>query len=126
MALDLFNELGIKFQRNLEQSRTKGHADLIADDPDFPCSLELKRRQTGNGVPLGAWGQAMASSDTASGKHAAVLYRYDNRKTQAAVSYACIVEGETGVASANHKDYAELSFERFCKLMREIIAWRAA
>lgn len=35
---------GIRFKRNLEQVRAVDHCDLLADDADWPFSLELDRK----------------------------------------------------------------------------------
>lgn len=121
----LFDELGIQFRRNLEQVRTAGLGDLLPDTNDFPFSLELKRRQKGVGIPSGAWQQAVTASDIERGVYPAVIYRYDHRKPRCVVGFGAIVESETGQRSENHHDKADISFPRFCKLTREIMAWRA-
>jgi len=121
----LFDELGIHFRRNLEQVRTAGLGDLLPDTNDFPFSLELKRRQKGVGIPSGAWQQAVTASDINRGIYPAVIYRYDHRKPRCVVGFGAIVESETGGRNTNHHDKADISFPRFCKLVREIMAWRA-
>lgn len=125
MARQLFDELGITFKRNLEQVRTAGLGDLVPDDASFPFSLELKRRRSGTGIPPGAWAQSIEASDVQSGIYPAVIYRYDHRKPRCVVPYAAIAEGETGLQTKNIHDKADISFPRFCKLTREIMAWRA-
>ena len=122
----LYDELGIHFRRNLEQVRTAGLGDLLPDSNDFPFSLELKRRQKGVGIPSGAWQQAVTASDVERGVYPAVIYRYDHRKPRCVVGFGAIVESETGQRSNNHHDKADISFPRFCKVVREIMAWRAA
>jgi hypothetical protein len=57
-AKELFRELGIGFKRDLEQTRTAGHADLIPDDPAFPFALELKRYAKGPISGTDKWWQA--------------------------------------------------------------------
>lgn len=121
----LFDELGIHFRRNLEQVRTAGLGDLLPDSNLFPFSLELKRRQKGVGIPSGAWQQAVTASDVERGIYPAVIYRYDHRKPRCVVGFGAIVESETGSKNTNHHDKADISFPRFCKLVREIMAWRA-
>lgn len=121
----LFDELGIQFRRNLEQVRTAGLGDLLPDSNDFPFSLELKRRIKGVGIPSGAWQQAVQASNVDAGLYPAVIYRYDHRKPRCVVGFGAIVESETGQRVANHHDKADISFPRFCKLTREIMAWRA-
>ena len=117
-------ELGIKFQRNLEQVRTAGHSDLVPEDPAFPFSLELKRRRAGNYIPAGAWRQAQIASSLHDGSFPCVVYRYDRLAPRAVVPFSAIVEGETGSKTHNNEDQADLSFTAFCKLTREILAWR--
>jgi len=121
----LFDELGIQFRRNLEQVRTAGLGDLLPDSNEFPFSLELKRRIKGVGIPAGAWQQAVQASNAGEGVYPAVIYRYDHRKPRCVVGFGAIVESETGQRSENHHDKADISFPRFCKLTREIMAWRA-
>ena len=125
IARQLFDELGISFKRNLEQVRTAGLGDLVPDDPSFPFSLELKRRRSGVGIPAGAWQQSIEASDVEAGLYPAVIYRYDHRKPRCVVPYSAIVEAETGIQTKTIHDKAEISFPRFCKLTREIMAWRA-
>jgi Holliday junction resolvase len=121
----LFDELGITFVRELEQVRTAGLSDLIPDDEKFPFALELKRRRSGVGIPKGAWQQSTEASDVDAGIYPAVIYRYDNRKARCVVPYSAIVEGELGAKTKNINDKADISFPRFCKLSREIMAWRS-
>lgn len=125
MCRQLFDELGIHFKRNLEQTRTAGLGDLIADDADFPFMVECKRRRAGVGIPQGAWSQAVIASDIEAGVHPCVIYRYDHRKPRVVVSFSAIVESETGKRTDNQTDKADISLPRFCKMVREIMAWRA-
>lgn len=126
VAKSLFLELGIRFKRNLEQTRTANSGgDLLPDDTDFPFSLELKRRRDGNMIPPGAWEQSIQSSDVEAGIYPAVFYRYDHRDTRCVVPWSSIAEAETGINTKNILDKADISFSRFCKLTREIMAQRA-
>ena len=125
MCRQLFDELGIHFKRNLEQTRTAGLGDLISEDEAFPFMVECKRRRSGNGIPVGAWSQAVVASDIEAGVHPCVIYRYDHRKPRVVVSFSAIVESETGKRTENQTDKADISLPRFCKLVREIMAWRA-
>lgn len=127
-AKDLFQELGIEFKRNLDQTREASQGDLISSDPGFPFLVECKRRSKGNRVPAGAWNQAVAAAQAMQSggvrPFPAVLYRYPFQRTFAVVPYAAISEGETGVRTENTFDIADITFEAFCKLSREIMAWR--
>ena len=126
IARNLFLELGIQFKRNLEQTRTaNAGGDLLSDDDDFPFALELKRRRDGNMIPAGAWEQSILSSDVKAGIYPAVFYRYDHRDTRCVVPWSSIAEAETGNNTENILDKADISFSKFCKLAREIMAQRA-
>ncbi len=121
----LFDELGIEFKRNLEQTRTSGLSDLITNETKFPFALELKRRQSGSMIPTGAWAQSIKASDINAGIYPAVIYRYDHRKARCVVPFSAIAEMETGLWTKTIHDKADISLPRFCKLVREIMAWRA-
>lgn len=125
IARQLFDELGITFKRNLEQVRTAGLGDLLPDDPAFPFSLELKRRKSGYGIPSGAWLQAITASDITAGIYPAVIYRYDHRLPRVVVPFSAVAEMETGLQTKTLNDKADISFPRFCKMTREIMAWRS-
>ena len=127
-AKDLFLELGIQFSRNLDQVRSKHQGDLLSSDPAFPFLIECKRRKSGNRIPAGAWNQAVAAAQAVGDAvtFPAVLYRYTYQPTYAVVPYAAISEAETGVRTDNTFDVADITFEAFCKLSREIMSWRAA
>lgn len=125
IAKELFNELGITFVRNLEQVRTAGLGDLTPSDPAFPFSLELKRRRVGHMIPPGAWLQSIEASNVEAGIYPAVIYRYDHRKPRVVVPFSAIAEMETGLQTKHVHDKADISLPRFCKLVREIMAWRA-
>lgn len=129
-AKDLFQELGIEFKRNLDQTREAFQGDLISSDPGFPFLIECKRRAKGNRVPAGAYNQAVAAAQAMQSggvrPFPAVLYRYHRLKLFAVVPYAAIAEAETGFRSDNIDDIADITFSAFCKLSREIMAWRKA
>jgi len=118
-------ELGFKFSRNLEQTRTAGLGDLLCSDPDFPYTLELKRRQQGNMIPSNAWEQAVTASHLDRGIYPAVIYKYDHRESRAVIPFASISECETGQRTDNIKDKADISLPLFCKVVREIMSWRS-
>jgi len=61
----LFDELGIKFKRNLEQYQMKNLADLTASDASFPFLLELKRYK--NSVSPSWWDQIVTAARTSDG-----------------------------------------------------------
>jgi hypothetical protein len=119
VAKELEAEIGFKFQRDLDQVRTAGRADLITD-AEFPFVIECKRRKSGQYNP--AWmGQAQTAATTQY-KLPAVIFRFDYQKSQVAMpTYA------VGAAFGWGNDYAEMqepmftSIPNFCALVREML-----
>ena len=107
-AKALFLELGIGFKRDLEQTRTAGHADLIPDDPAFPFALELKRYKSGPINGPDKWWEQVCTAAKKTNKRPALIYKYDRQPVR------CVVELQ-GVL-------ANISFQDFCFLTREIMA----
>lgn len=108
---------GIKFQRNLEQSRTVDHCDLLADDADWPFSLELKRYASGTGCKP-EWRAQAERAATKSGKIPAVVYQFDRRAIRVAVPF---------IALGHDRDaWAEINLDDLAYFAREIMAGKAA
>ena len=137
IANNLEAELGLSFSRNLQQYHTPNLGDLVCDDKSFPFNMEIKRRQIGNFVPVGAWSQAVSSVLTEADPltYPAVIYRYDRMQSRCVVPLVAIVESVTGdqvVSKDNMLDHykgektADLDFNGFCHVAREIMAWRAS
>ena len=118
IALEL--ELGIAFKRNLEQSREADHADLIADDPDFPFVIECKRYASGGF--LSAWWDQVNKAAAASGKIPCVIYKFDRKEIQVAVDWRAIA-AMTGVG-LNDDGLIHMNLASFCCVAREIMAGR--
>ena len=104
----LLLELGITFRRDLRQYQTSGHGDLIPDDPAFPFELELKRYASGPISGTDNWWKQVTTAANKTGKRPALIYKYDRQPIR------CVVEMQ-GVR-------ANISFEDFCFLAREIMA----
>lgn len=87
IAQELELLLGIRFQRNLEQSRAVDHCDLIPDDPAFPFSLELKAYSFGVGCK-GEWIEQAKRAAAKTGKIPCVIYKFNRRPIRAAMPLA--------------------------------------
>ncbi|MDG1445100.1 MAG: hypothetical protein P8Q15_01955 [Methylophilaceae bacterium] len=114
IAQQLFNELGIKFKRDLEQYRTGGYADLIADNEYFPFTLELKRYKDG---PIGgspSWWQQVEVAAEREGKFPCLIYKYDRKPDRCVIPLAAVMDGGEG--------QIETDFETFCFIVRELMA----
>jgi Holliday junction resolvase len=114
IAQQLFNELGISFKRDLRQYQQAGFADLIADDPDFCFTLELKRYKDGpiGGAP--AWWQQVEVAAEREGKWPCLIYKYDRKPDRVVIPLASIMDGGEGKI--------ETDLQTFCFIVRELMA----
>ena len=111
IAQSLFLELGIGFKRDLEQYRAGAHADLIADDPHFPFTLELKRYKDG---PIGGSPSWWAQVEVAAKRECKIpclIYKYDRKPDRCVMPLSTVMDGGQGLI--------ETDLETFCFIVRE-------
>ena len=118
----LFAELGIRFQRDLEQVRDEGRGDLIPDDPGFPFLLEVKRRAVANTCET-AWEVQAFKAAEKSHLHPCVIYRGDRRPWRCRIYADAVAEafGAVGVSTR----WFETDVQGLAWVAREIMAGRA-
>ena len=75
---------GVKFTRNLEQSRAVDHCDLITSDGAWPFSLELKAYAEGTGCRP-EWQRQSERAAAKSGKLPCVIYKFNRRPVRVSV-----------------------------------------
>jgi hypothetical protein len=121
VAAELFAELGIRFQRNLEQTRSGG-GDLVPDDSAFPFLCEIKRRADGYTCPP-AWEAQVFKAARDTGLHPVVIYRFDRQKWRCRVWFDAIAEAVGGHAVCGQS--ADVTIQGLAWLAREIMARRA-
>lgn len=114
----LHDDLGIGFKRDIEQYRAADHGDLIPEDPDFPFVVECKRYAKGTGCAPDWWAQAQRAADAA-GKLPCVIYKYDRREIRCVVPFTALYQAFGSACQCDHQ--AELTFEAFCYLVREMM-----
>lgn len=117
----LLDELGIKFKREIEQYRQSDLGDLVPCDGTFPFTIECKRYADGYLAKDSWWDQA-CSSARAAGLLPSLIYRFDRRPIICRVPVAAFV-----VMSGAKDDYgwqynADVTFEAYCMIAREILA----
>ena len=110
---------GVKFQRNLEQVRTVDHCDLLADDPAWPFSLELKRYAVGTGCKP-EWRAQAERAAAKNGKAPVVIYQFDRRDVH--VSLPIWVIGRALGADWAETEWADITLEALAYLAGEIMA----
>jgi hypothetical protein len=115
----LFDELGIRTARNLEQCRGGGY-DLLPDKDSllYPYAIEIKRYSKVTSAMLKVfWDQAVDQADRA-GKYPVLLYRED-RAAWLGVVPLNLINGS--LSQSNHFDNtAIVSLPGFCGLVREL------
>lgn len=114
----LFDELGIRFERDLDQYRKADRGDLIPDDPAFPFLIECKRR-AGSGDCERVWRDQAARAAQSVRKMPAVVFRYDRKPARVSVPLRAFCEGWP------MDQWAEVSLAGFCFIAREVMAERA-
>jgi hypothetical protein len=108
---------GIRFSRNLEQSRAVDHCDLIPDDAAWPFSLELKAYAAGAGCRP-EWIRQSERSAAKTGKLPCVIYRYNRRPVRVAVPLKAL--------GYDCGEWADISLDGLAYVARELMAEKAA
>ena len=109
-------DLGIKLHRNLEQSRTADHGDLISSDPSWPFCIECKRYASGY-LPKNEWWQQVCTASEAVRKIPILVYKFDRLPIRVRVPIGFVQLEKT----YDKRYVADLDFPTFCYLAREIL-----
>ena len=109
-------DLGIKLHRNLEQSRTADHGDLISSDPSWPFCIECKRYASGY-QPKDEWWQQVCTASEAVRKIPILVYKFDRLPIRVRVPIGFVQLEKT----YDKRYVADLDFPTFCYLAREIL-----
>lgn len=89
IAKRLFLLTGVVFTRNQEQNRSRDECDLIADDPAWPFSLELKSYAKGC-MPLTEWIAQAERAAEKNGKLPALIWKFDMKPIRCAIPFRAI------------------------------------
>lgn len=120
IATLLRDELGVKFERDLDQYRKADRGDLICEVP-FPFLIECKRRASGS-FSQNWWAQAYKAA-CATGQHPAVIYRFDRQPIRVRVQLRAAMECISRKRwSAEDHHIIDLDFSGFVYLCREGLA----
>ena len=118
----LFSELGLKFQRDLNQYRQSDLGDLLCDDPSWPFVIECKRYAAGCQVKV-AWLEQARRAARAVELYPAVIYKYNHQPIRVSIPFAALAEALGG--TCDEPEQADLSFFGFCFVARELMSVRA-
>lgn len=114
---------GVRFSRNLEQSRDADRSDLTPSSPDWPFSLEVKFYAAGCGCKT-AWREQSERAAAKTGKIPVVIYKYNRQPIRVALPFAAI--GRAFGQEWPERDWAEITLEALAYLAGEIMAERRA
>lgn len=120
----LFDELGIKFKREIEQYRQADLGDLVPCDGTFPFTIECKRYADGYLAKDAWWDQACAAAKAAN-LIPSLVYRFDRRPIICRIPIQAFV-----LMSGSELDYgwtetADVTFSAYCMISRELLALAA-
>lgn len=105
----LHSELGLRFTRNLEQTREVGLGDLLCEVDRFPFLLECKHQSTPR---LASWWEQAVTAAKKSGQVPALVYRITGKAIVVRVPLYALCEG-----LSDHP--VEMGLEAFCEVARE-------
>lgn len=120
----LFDELGIKFKRDIEQYRQSGLGDLIPCDGGFPFSIECKRYADGYLARDEWWEQACAAA-MAAGLLPSLIYKFDRRPIVCRIPVQAFVVLGGGDGKYEWSEAADVTFAVYCMVSRELMALAA-
>jgi len=117
----LFDEIGIKFQRDIEQYRQSQLCDLRPIDcDDWPFAIECKRYASGNTYKPEWWGQTCLAASR-SNLEPALIYKYDRAPIRCVVSLQALAMSVGKDVNIGWIKTAELDFDTFCYVARELM-----
>lgn len=127
IANELFQQLGINFVRELDQTREKHLGDLRTEDCNFPFVIECKRYKSG--VSGDWWSQVCTAAAIAGdGKMPMLCYRLDRQKTRVRMpvqALTLLAEYVPAGDIAEQHDWrmaCEMDIDTACYVIREILA----
>jgi hypothetical protein len=117
----LFDELGIKFKREIEQYRQSDLGDLVTCDGTFPFTIECKRYADGYLAKDAWWDQACAAAHAAN-LIPSLIYRFDRRPIVCRVPIAAFIAMSGGKDDYGWQYTADVTFAAYCMIAREMIS----
>jgi len=117
----LFDEIGIKFQRDIEQYRQSQLCDLRPIECDeWPFAIECKRYASGNGHKPEWWGQTCFAASRAN-LQPVLIYKYDRAPIRCVLALSTIGLMFDKTENIGWIKTVEVDFETFCYIARELM-----
>lgn len=125
VAAMLFDELGLRFSRDLRQTQQRELGDLVCEDAAFPFTLEVKRYASGWDC-RDAWEAQAQTAAHKAGKHPAVAFRFDRQEWRVRIWTDALAEALGAFCAASTAPHLDMSLEGFAWVCRELMAGRKA
>jgi hypothetical protein len=125
IANELFQQLGINFVRELDQTREKHLGDLRTEDCNFPFVIECKRYKSG---VSGDWWDQVCTAAAIADKMPMLCYRLDRQKTRVRMpvqALTLLAEYVPAGDIAEQHDWrmaCEMDIDTACYVIREILS----
>ncbi len=125
IANELYDQLGLNFIRELDQTREKHLGDLRTEDCNFPFVIECKRYKSG---VSGEWWDQVCTAAAIADKMPILFYRLDRQKTRVrmpvqAMTYLAEYIPAGDIAEKHDWRMAcEMDIDTACYVIREVLA----
>lgn len=119
---------GVSFRRQLEQTRTADHADLIPSDPAWPFEIEIKNYAKGIKCKP-EWQEQASRAAAKTGRIPCVIFRFKYQDPRVSVPVYAIGKAHGDVWAEGKwaaSQWAEITIEALAYLAAEIMAGEAA
>lgn len=114
IARMLFEELGMKFARDLRQYQTSDLGDLQCEDPTFPFVIECKRyAASGSNRMKPEWWLQVDQAANVARKMPCLIYKYDRQPIRCVLPMGVLFND-------NHGHLVEMDFDAMVYVFREI------
>lgn len=111
----LFDDLGLKAKRDIEQYRAADHGDIIADDDTWPFLIECKRyASAGRETFKKEWWDQVERAANAFGKEPVLIYKYNHQPITVVMRLEYLMRD-----GAHHDEKVRMDWEAFVYIARE-------
>lgn len=118
----LFEELGIKFERDLDQYRKSDRGDLLPVGCTFPFLIECKATQDVITACKPEWWKQADNAALAQGLRPVVIWKTDRRKIRCTLNLRDVMECVSRSRWSAENHLVELPLEGFVYVAREALA----
>ena len=115
-------ELGMKFERVLDQWREPDLPDLVCEDDDFPFVIECKRYKKGGSFAKPSHWDQVCQAAVKAKKIPALVYKFDRLPERWRIPIDAITAIYHREPVMNYTYCVEMEFREFCYVSRELLS----